>query len=44
MLNAQVMRLGNKIWGCGFSFWSPVVLNTKFLHLPISALALTSKS
>lgn len=44
MLYAQVKSLCNKTWGCGFSFWSPVVLNTIFLQLPISVPALTSKS
>lgn len=44
MQHAQVQRLSGKIWASGYSFWSPVVLNTKKLLVPISVLALTSKS
>lgn len=40
----QVKQLSIKIWDSGYSFWSPVVLNAEFLLVPISVLALTSKS
>lgn len=39
-----VKQLSSKIWDGGCSFCSPAAVNIKFLLLPISALALTSKS